>query len=118
MENEKKYVDISFLKNLTGGDNVVISEVINLFKMEVPRYIQELNTALNNKNWDELAAVAHKAKSSFALMGINDVVTDLKKLETLSKDEKNTDSISDIVKNVEAIYLSSVKELEDQMGQN
>jgi hypothetical protein len=112
MESGYKYVDISFIQNLTSGDIVVIKEIISLFRMEVPLYIADLKKSYDEKQWDNLAAVAHKAKSSFALMGIQEVVADLKSLEIQAKDKQITDIFPAIISNVETIYNLAIKELE------
>lgn len=112
MQQEFKYVDISFLKNMTSNDPLIMSEIIQLFKMEVPKYMNDIYLHLNNKNWGELSAAAHKAKSSFALMGINESVSDLKDLEIKSKTQIDTDTFSSIVQNIERVYHEAMKELD------
>jgi HPt (histidine-containing phosphotransfer) domain-containing protein len=108
-----KYVDITFLRNMTGGDDLIINEIVHLFKMEVPKYLDEMQLHINNKNWYELSAAAHKAKSSFALMGISDIVGELKTIELLSKDQKEIETYQEILKKVEFVYNDSLKELDD-----
>lgn len=112
MDGDFKYVDVSFLKNMTNGDKTVMGEIIQLFKLEVPKYMHDLYLHLNNKNWDELSAAAHKAKSSFALMGIHECVTDLKNLEIFSKKREEIDSLSSIIQNIERIYNEASQELD------
>lgn len=112
-----KFVDISYLQNLTGGDIAVMTEIINLFKLEVPRYLVDLKKSRELKNWDELAGVAHKAKSSFALMGIGEVVSELKNLELLAREKNESEQYDLLIKSVEDIYDKAIFEL-DQFLKN
>lgn len=112
MFNNFIYVDISYLQNLTGGDIAVMKEIISLFKLEVPKYLCDLKRCNDQKSWDDLAACAHKAKSSFALMGIGDVVTDLKNLEILARDKNDSPQYDIIIQSVEDIYEKAIAELD------
>ncbi|HBX51935.1 MAG: hypothetical protein A2275_18520 [Bacteroidetes bacterium RIFOXYA12_FULL_35_11] len=112
MQQEFKHVDISFLKNMTSDDPLIMSEIIQLFKMEVPKYLHDIYLHLNSKNWNELSAAAHKAKSSFALMGINESVSNLKDLEIKSKNQIEIETFTSLVQNIERVYHEAMKELE------
>ncbi len=112
MESYYENVDISFLQNLTGGSAGTTLEILNLFKTEVPKYLADLRKGIEEKNLENIAYVAHKAKSSFALMGIIAVVTILKNLEIDAKSATNVEKFSSMVFSVEDIYNKAIVELE------
>lgn len=116
MFNNFIYVDISYLQSLTGGDIATMTEIINLFKLEVPKYLSDMKKCNDLKDWDNLASVAHKAKSSFALMGIGEVVTDLKNLEILAREKNESEQYAVLILSVEYLYSKAIFELEEFLG--
>jgi len=74
-------LDLSYLENMSGGDKVLMKEMIEIFKEQVPEFVTEMKLSLENKDWKSLASVAHKAKSSIAIIGLNDLTEELKKFE-------------------------------------
>lgn len=116
MDNIYQYVDITFLQNLTGGSAGTTIEIISLFKSEVPKYLADLRKSIEENNLDNVAYTAHKAKSSFALMGIGDVVTALKDMEISAKSLSGAEKFSATVDQVERIYFKAIEELDRYAG--
>ena len=52
---------------------------------------------LRNKDYDALSKMAHKAKSSVAVMGMNEVADLLKELEILAHEEKDVDQYESMI---------------------
>lgn len=75
-------LDLSYLENMSGGDKSLMKEMIEIFKEQVPEFVTEMNSSLNNQDWKALASVAHKAKSSIAIIGLSDLIEELKIFET------------------------------------
>jgi len=80
--------DLTYLKNMTDGNPELIQEMINIFTGQVDKYIGEMNTMYEGKNWTGLSHLAHKAKSSVAIMGMNSLADMLKEFEINAKDHK------------------------------
>ena len=79
--------DLNYLKTMSGGDSKFIKEMIELFREQIDEYKSIMPELLQNKDYDGLSKVAHKAKSSVAVMGMTEVADLLKELEILSHDE-------------------------------
>jgi len=79
--------DLNYLKTMSGGDSKFIKEMIELFREQIDEYKSIMPELLQNKDYDGLSKVAHKAKSSVAVMGMTEVADLLKELELLSHDE-------------------------------
>ena len=107
-----KIINLSYLETMFEGDKKAIKDIIEVFKSQVPELIQEMNYALKNKDWKALSEIAHKSKSSVAIMGINELADDLKTLELLAKQQKDTEKYPQIVEKFENICNEAVKELE------
>lgn len=78
--------DLSYLKTMSGGDANFIAEMIGLFSEQVDEYSELMPRLLKEKEYNGLSKVAHKAKSSVAVMGMTGVAELLKELEKLAHD--------------------------------
>jgi HPt (histidine-containing phosphotransfer) domain-containing protein len=83
--------DLSYLKNMTDGNPKLIREIIDIFLEQVHEYSRDMQQSYEQKNWRALSRIAHKAKSSVAIMGMHDLAEMLKELELLSREQKNVD---------------------------
>jgi HPt (histidine-containing phosphotransfer) domain-containing protein len=80
--------DLNYLKTMSGGDPKFIREMIDLFREQIDEYKSIMPSLLDNKDYESLSKVAHKAKSSVAVMGMNEVADLLKELEILANERK------------------------------
>ncbi len=71
---------------MSGGDAAFIAEMIGLFSEQVDEYAELMPKLVQEKDYDGLSKLAHKAKSSVAVMGMNSVAELLKELEKLAHD--------------------------------
>lgn len=88
MEENFTHADLTYLKSMSAGSNELIKEMIEIFSVQVPEFIEELRQHLEKKEFMRLGAVAHKAKSSVSIMGMDELAKDLKTLELLAKEGK------------------------------
>jgi HPt (histidine-containing phosphotransfer) domain-containing protein len=84
--------DLTYLKQMSGGSEEIIGEMIGLFIEQVQEISNEMLAALNNKEWNVLSKLAHKAKSSVSIMGMSELAEELKKLELNANGGKNIES--------------------------
>ncbi len=104
--------DLSYLKTMSGGDTSFIAEMIGLFSEQVDEYAELMPRLLMEKDYDGLSKLAHKAKSSVAVMGMTGVADLLKELEKLAHDGKETERYEGMVREfLEQSHLA-VAELE------
>ncbi len=94
-----KYVNLHYLNSIGEGDNKFKNELLDIFREQLPILINELIQYLDQKDYQNLAGVAHKAKSSVAMMGIEILKEDMAKLEFLARQEKDINLYRSIVDN-------------------
>ena len=98
--------NLSYLKTMSGGNITIIKEMVNLFKEQIPQYIADLQTHEKNKDYFKLSEMAHKTKSSLTIVGMTSLASDMKELELKAKEEEDTDTyeqtIKEFVKSVNA----------------
>ena len=89
--------DLNYLKTMSGGDSAFIREMINLFREQIIEYKSIMPELLQNKDYDGLSKVAHKAKSSVAVMGMTQVADLLKELEILTHDQRDIEKYEPLI---------------------
>ncbi len=89
--------DLSYLEAMTEGNKGLIKELIGIFSTQVTEYSGQLHKFLEDKNWTELSKLAHKAKSTVAIMGMKELSEKLKQLELLSKEGKERESYAGLI---------------------
>jgi HPt (histidine-containing phosphotransfer) domain-containing protein len=89
--------DLNYLKTMSGGDSAFIREMINLFREQIIVYKSIMPELLQNKDYDGLSKIAHKAKSSVAVMGMTQVAELLKELEILTHDQRDVEKYEPLI---------------------
>ena len=81
MAGKFTYADLTYLESVSMGDTELIGEMIRIFIDQLPEFTDGLKEHLNTVEYTALGALAHKAKSSVAAMGMHSLAADLKTLE-------------------------------------
>jgi len=115
METKKKVTDLSYLKQLSKGDNGFIREMISVFIEQTPESIRNLETNLDNKNWVMLRAVAHKMKPSFSFVGLQELIDVIKKIEDYAETETNLGELPLLIKRVKEVCGEAISELNEDI---
>ena len=102
--------DLKYLQQMTGNDSTRMKEMIELFLNQLAEIRLDIRTLLERKNWGELSRLAHKIKSSSLVMGIEQMVKDMKELELLAKAGKNIEKYPDYI--VRFMSMSDSVEME------
>jgi len=110
---EYKYINTEFLDSVSRGDSSVIVEIINMFREQAGEMFNEMNILLAEKNYVNLGLLAHKAKSSVAIMGMADLAIMLKTFELQAKEGKESDKYESYVKRFGDETAEALKELDD-----
>ena len=86
--------DLTYLKNITPGNNTFAITVINMFLKDTPTSIEGINQALQDKNWQDLYKHAHKIKPSIEMIGLPKPLTEaLIKMNEYSRNETNLEEL-------------------------
>ena len=110
--NKYKYINLSYLLEVTEGNKDLIIELIEIFKSQVPEFTNFFNSYMNDSNWYQLGLVAHKAKSSVAVIGMSKLADDLKHLETLSKNSEKIELYQKYIND----FIESTKHAVDELN--
>jgi len=105
-------IDLSYLREMSGGNKDLILEMISIFSTQVKEFSIEMEQLLDNKQYVLLGKLAHKAKSSVSIMGLNDLAVSLKDLELSANQGKNQGSYAGTIMDFKKTTEEAVKELD------
>jgi HPt (histidine-containing phosphotransfer) domain-containing protein len=90
-------IDLSYLREVTGDDNDIIQEMLELFINDTPQALKGLQEKYEASDWDSVRAVAHKIKPSFMFVGLQNFHNKLTSIENNAR-EKTSINMSAKVK--------------------
>ncbi|HVY75934.1 MAG TPA: response regulator [Puia sp.] len=103
--------DLTLIKNVSGGDPTFIRKMVLLFIDTVPQNVKELVEATTAGNWEQVAKLAHKLKSTVDSMGIKSIHGDIRKVETDAKAQANLNELPGLVNHVESTISRCIVQL-------
>jgi HPt (histidine-containing phosphotransfer) domain-containing protein len=112
-----KFINTAYLEMVSAGDHDTITEIINIFREQASEITGEMRASLETKNYSLLGMLAHKAKSSVAIIGMNDLADMLRTLEAESKEGKNEDSYESRISRFERETRSAIQELDSWIAE-
>jgi HPt (histidine-containing phosphotransfer) domain-containing protein len=108
-----KFINTEYLDSVSGGDHEIINEIVSMLREQVVEMYNEMRTLLADRNYSSLGMLAHKAKSSVAIMGMNDMAEMLKTFELEAKEGKNSELYESYISRFRDDTDAAVKELDD-----
>jgi HPt (histidine-containing phosphotransfer) domain-containing protein len=104
-------IDLSYLREMAGGNKELVLEMISIFKSQVIEFGENMEQLLDAKQYESLGKLAHKAKSSVSIMGLENLAKLLKDLENSAREGKNQESYAKVVTAFKQETSEAVKEL-------
>jgi CheY-like chemotaxis protein len=109
-----RLTNLEYLRQRTKSNPKLMTEMISLYLAQTTSLIDAMKQSLQNKNWNELQAIAHKMISSFIIMGISKDYENLaKKIQEYASTQQHTEEIPDFVLQLTDILAEACKELEE-----
>jgi HPt (histidine-containing phosphotransfer) domain-containing protein len=115
MEN-KKFFDLSEVKNIVGDDADTVKHMLQIFVDSTPETLDELNQAHLLKNHDELARSAHKMKPSLDLLKIDRLHHVVRTIDKKDKVEQMTpDALQAAVDEMNAVLQVVFSQMKQEL---
>jgi|GEM_PF-254864 len=106
------HVNLDFLKEISEGNTDLMRDLINLFITQVPTFSEQMELYLKNQDYCTLAKFAHKIKNSVAMMGIDELTSDMKKLENICTSKPDNNTVKTLVEKFKKISGEASVELQ------
>lgn len=110
-----KVFNPDYLENVTGGDPGIRDEIVAIFRDQIPEFIAGMKQLNEDKKFLELGLLAHKAKGSVTIMGMEETSRMLKTFELQAKAGVNPDEYRGFIGRFETDALLVMKEIEDYL---
>jgi HPt (histidine-containing phosphotransfer) domain-containing protein len=111
-----KFIKMEYLNSVSEGDPEIIREIFIIFKDQAVEIYNEMILRLSEKNYSLLGFLAHKAKSSVAIMGMDDLALMLKTFELEAKQGKDPELYESYITRFKAETDGAVRELENYLN--
>lgn len=86
-------LDLSYLRDMSGDSIEFMIEMLEMFKLQTPIYIDDLAQALEEHNWQKVSSCAHKIKPTFAYVGREDARNHMQLIEVNARDQKDLEML-------------------------
>lgn len=104
-------INVTYLEEVCGGSKEIIKEMVDIFIEQVPEFYSEMRSLLDDKKYQDLGLLAHKAKSSVAIIGMDYLARKLKELELIAKEGEKVETYEDYLSEFKSETGKAVKEL-------
>ena len=111
-----KFINTEYIESVTGGDIEIVKELVEIFRSQVIEITNEMKVLYSKGDYHTLGLLAHKAKSSVAIMGMNDLAVMLKTFEIEGKEGKNQGNYESYIKRYETDAGLAGLELENYIN--
>jgi len=107
-----------YLVNVTGGDMAVMEEIAGIFVSQIPEFLSEMKQLFSEGKYYELGLLAHKAKGSVTVMGMEDTSKMLKDFELLAKAGEQKERYEGFISRFEEDTGRVIEEMNDYLSKN
>ncbi len=108
-----RLINTEYLDSVSGGDNEIIIEIVGIFRDQVSEIYNEMMSLFADKNYNSLGMLAHKAKSSVAIMGMNELAIMLKTFELQAKEGTSSEEYVNYITRFRNDTKDALVELDD-----
>ncbi len=107
--------DLTYLESMSDNNGNFIVEMVSIFKDQIAEYKTQLPDLLAKSDYENLSKVAHKAKSSVAVMGMTREADLLMNLEIKAKNGVEVSSYKAMIETFIENSANALKELDEYL---
>ena len=115
VSREKAAYDFTYLRSLSENNEEFIREMIQTFIQTIPPVLSDMNTSILDENWERLSKLAHQIKPSLALMGMNELRTQVLFIEENGKAKTNLNELQKVTREFIIKCEDLIQELSKQL---
>jgi len=115
---EYKVFNPQYLENVTGGDPEIRNEIVGIFRDQIPEFVAEMKKLFEKQMYYDLGLLAHKAKSSVAIMGMDGTALMLKTFELQAKKGENPPDYPGYISRFEEDTTLVLEEIDRYLSEN
>jgi signal transduction histidine kinase/CheY-like chemotaxis protein len=108
VQNSFKFIDLDYMRSISGGDVDFEKTVTQQFITNVPKHLQQLKTAYQNNDFATVNMRAHDFKTSIAMLGLLNILAE--KLDSIELVSEQNEVTEQIIKDLEYVLMQAVAE--------
>ena len=109
------HINLEYIEMVSGGDREIVSELIDIFRQQRKEFYEEMLSLYAAKLYPQLGQLAHKAKSSVAIMGMEELAARMKHLEISAREGDNPEEYREIIDFFWSESALALEELDDYL---
>ncbi len=106
-------VDLTYLKEMTGGDQDFMESIITTFVNDTPNTLDQLQKSCAQSDWLGVGQAAHQLKPSLQFIGLKQTLEKVKTIERNCKESSDLSIIPALVSVVIQEIQHGIAELEE-----
>ena len=117
MSEQKKLTDLTFLRNLTGGQTEKMVKYLRMFLTGTPQSITQMELHALSKDWMALKQTAHSIKPQLGYFGAKGSEDLVRQIEHQADTQTETERLPEMINNFRKQYETISTELEQELNQ-
>ena len=109
--SDYKHIDLTYLNDLAMGSNHFMIEMLESFTKTAPISIQTMKDSIASEDWRTIGGLAHKLKTSYSFMGMDNMVTLSKNLQNFGLNGESVTEIPNMITEMHEEYIKAEVEL-------
>jgi HPt (histidine-containing phosphotransfer) domain-containing protein len=106
-------IDLSYLNEISGGDQGFIKEMLELFVNSTATEAEQFDALLANNNYEGIGHLAHKMKAPIQMLGANNLFLLIRDLEKFGKEMSNLEKIPTMIVEVKNQIQFAIEDIND-----
>ena len=106
-----KHYNLDYLKQVFQGNDAMVRRILDVFEEEVPRYFAEMTALGESGMWGALHPLAHKAKSSIGMLGMEPLLEQVLVIEQHSRTGGATKELQSALTLAQSLLDAALSEL-------
>ena len=112
---ESNLTNLSFLREISDGNDQFFKEFLEMFIANTPPALQDLQVSYRSKNWEKLRQTAHKMKPSFNYIGMKELNHLSGKVEELARNQAESKEIENMINQILQDTTIALAELKKEL---
>lgn len=89
-------IDTTKLSELLNNDEAKVQQFLAIYMRTIPKMLQSLHHAINNKDWENASIHAHSIKSQSAYLNLERISNLAYSIEDMTEKNENLDKMNDL----------------------
>lgn len=108
-------INMDYLDEVALGSNEFKIEIIESFLSKTPASLGQMKECLAKSDYEQIGKIAHKLKTSFSFMGMEDMVALSKLMQDMGLNNQNVSEFPEKIKTLELGFEEGAKELNEEL---